>query len=64
VPGVVRVVRAFEIISEAEAARLKAQLGGSSASGNPVPIQSATKAAAQPPAPAKADEGAVVTPVR
>jgi hypothetical protein len=63
VPGVVRVVRAFEIITEAEAARLKAQIGSPGASGTPAPIQSATTAAPAP-APAKADEGAVVTPVR
>ncbi len=63
VPGVVRVVRAFEIISEAEAARLRAQIGSPGASGTPAPIQSATTAAPAP-APAKADEGAVVTPVR
>lgn len=64
VPGVLRVVRAFEIISEAEAARLKAQLGSPGTSGTPAPIRSAAGPSADTPLPAKADEGAVVTPVR
>ena len=64
VPGVLRVVRAFEIISEAEAARLKAQIGSPGASGTPAPIRSAAGPSADAPPPVKADEGAVVTPVR
>jgi osmotically-inducible protein OsmY len=64
VPGVLRVVRAFEIISEAEAARLKAQIGGPGESANPAPIRAAAGPAVDAPPAAKADEGAVVTPVR
>lgn len=71
VSGVRRVVRAFEIISEAELARIQAQLSGQQ---SPAPSGSAQPAPAAPaanptpaPAPAPASSsggGAVVTPIR
>ncbi|MFM8630661.1 MAG: BON domain-containing protein [Betaproteobacteria bacterium] len=72
VTGVRRVIRAFEVISEEELARIQLQTGGA---GNAAPVSApppsarplsaspATPAASSPAAPA-AETGAVVTPIR
>jgi hypothetical protein len=69
VTGVRRVIRAFEVISEEELARIQLQTGGAR---NTAPVSapppsarplSASPAASSPAAPA-AETGAVVTPIR
>ena len=69
VTGVRRVIRAFEVISEEEVARIQLQTGGAR---NTAPVSapppsarplSASPAASSPAAPA-AETGAVVTPIR
>lgn len=68
VSGVRRVIRAFEIISEAELARIRAQFGGSSQEPAKQPSaapQPAAPATPPPAAPAPQEpSGAVVTPIR
>ncbi|MBU3724773.1 MAG: BON domain-containing protein [Burkholderiaceae bacterium] len=71
VSGVRRVIRAFEVITEAELARIQLQSGGAS---NAAPVnQPATPVASQSPAalspsaptpPPSGDSGTVVTPIR
>ncbi len=69
VSGVRRVVRAFEIITEAELSRIQLQTGGSNNTAPAAPAKPAPSSSAQPTANQAAvtptnDVGAVVTPIR
>lgn len=69
VSGVRRVVRAFEIITEAELSRIQLQTGGSNntapaAPAKPAPTSSAQPASSQAAVTPTNDAGAVVTPIR
>ncbi len=69
VSGVRRVVRAFEIITEAELSRIQLQTGGSNNTAPAAPAKPAPSSSAQPTSNQTAvtptnDVGAVVTPIR
>lgn len=70
VSGVRRVIRAFEVISEADLSRIQLQSGGSANAApiiqSSVPASNAAPAAPAPPASASTagEAGAVVTPIR
>lgn len=68
VTGVRRVIRAFEVISEEELARIQLQTGGGAnvapVTGSPAAQSSMPSAAPRPAAGPSGDGGAVVTPIR